>query len=74
MNSISVSGKNWVLKECDNQKILFLKENFLLDEVTSKLLSIRGIKKEEEMQGKSPKMQSYLGERKTKEEKKARRG
>ena len=47
MNSISVSGKNWVLKKYDNQNLLFLKENFSLDEITSKLLSIRGVKNEE---------------------------
>ena len=60
MNSISVSGKNWVLKECDNQKILFLKENFLLDEVTSKLLSIRGIKKEEVQDFLNPSIKNSL--------------
>ena len=47
MNSVSVSGKNWVLKRYNNENLLFLKENFSLDEITSKLLSIRGIKKEE---------------------------
>ena len=44
MNSLSVSGKNWKLKKFSEEKLTFLKENFLLDEVTSKLLSIRQIK------------------------------
>ena len=41
MNSLSVSGKNWVLKKYSEEKSNFLKENFSLDEITSKLLSIR---------------------------------
>ena len=45
MNSVSVTGKNWILKEFDQDKIIYLKDNFSLDEVTSKLLSLRNIKK-----------------------------
>ena len=45
MNSFSVSGKTWVLKKYNQENINFLKENFSLDEITSKLLSIRKIKK-----------------------------
>ena len=41
MNLFSVSGKNWVLKKYSQENIEFLKENFSLDEITSKLLSIR---------------------------------
>ena len=47
MNSLSVTSKNWILKEFDNRDLLFIKENFFLDEITSKLLSIRKIKKDE---------------------------
>ena len=47
MNSLSVSGKNWVLKKYNEEKSNFLKENFSLDEITSKLLSIRQIKNDE---------------------------
>ena len=47
MNSLSVSGKNWILKKYDEENLNFLKDNFSLDEITSKLLSIRKIKKEE---------------------------
>ena len=46
MSSLSLSGKNWILKNL-TKKILFFKENFSLDEITSKLLSIRKIKKDE---------------------------
>ena len=47
MNSLSVSGKNWVLKNYNEKDKVFIKENYHLDEITSKLLSIRNIKKEE---------------------------
>ena len=46
MISNSVSNKNWIFKEYDEQDVLFFKENYSLDEITSKLLSIRKIKKE----------------------------
>ena len=45
MNQISVSGKNWILKKFNNEDIDFYKNNFFLDEITSKLLSIRNIEK-----------------------------
>ena len=47
MNSFSVSGKDWVLKKFNQEEILYLKENFFLDEITAKLLSIRQIKRED---------------------------
>ena len=47
MSSLSLSGKNWILKKYNEDDILFIKENFSLDEITSKLLSIRNIKKNE---------------------------
>jgi len=47
MNLRSVSGKNWILKKFSSEEINFFKENFFLDEITAKLLSIRKIKKEE---------------------------
>ena len=47
MNLHSVSGKSWVLKKYNHEDLNFIKENFSLDEVTSKLLSIRKIKKED---------------------------
>ena len=45
MNSLSISGKNWILKQYNEDNLTFLKENFSLDEITSKLLSIRKLKK-----------------------------
>jgi len=45
MNQISVSGKNWILNKFNNEDINFYKDNFFLDEITSKLLSIRNIEK-----------------------------
>ena len=47
MNSVSVSGKNWISKEFNSEEINFLKTNFFLDEIVAKLLSIRKIKKED---------------------------
>jgi single-stranded-DNA-specific exonuclease len=47
MNSVSVRGKNWILKEFNSEDINFFKTNFFLDEIVAKLLSIRKIKKDE---------------------------
>ena len=47
MNSLSVSGKNWILKKYNQDNLNFIKKNFYLDEITSKLLSIRKIKEDE---------------------------
>ena len=47
MNSLSVSGKSWILKHFNQEDLNFIKDNFSLDEITSKLLSIRKIKKKE---------------------------
>ena len=47
MNSISLSGKSWILSKYNQKDLTFIKENFSLDEITSKLLSIRNIKKED---------------------------
>jgi single-stranded-DNA-specific exonuclease len=47
MSLMSVVGKNWIQKEFDLDEIKFIKENFFLDEIVAKLLSIRKIKREE---------------------------
>ena len=47
MNSLSVSGKNWISKEFNSEEINFFKTNYFLDEITAKLLSIRKIKKKD---------------------------
>ena len=60
MNSLSVSGKNWVLKKYNQEQITFLKENFFLDEITSKLISIRKIKKEDIKSFLDPSIKNFL--------------
>jgi single-stranded-DNA-specific exonuclease len=47
MKALSISGKNWALKKYNQSEISYFKDNFFLDEITSKLLSIRKIKKED---------------------------
>ena len=47
MNVESVTGKKWLLKAANQENVNFLKENFYLDEITAKLLTLRNIKKEE---------------------------
>ena len=47
MNSLSLSGKDWILKKYSKEDLTFIKENFSLDEITSKLILLRGIKKDE---------------------------
>ena len=47
MTSLSVSGKSWILSKYNQKDLTFIKDNFSLDEITSKLLSIRNIKKKD---------------------------
>jgi len=60
MNTLSISGKSWILKKFDQEDITFFKDNFFLDEITSKLLSIRKIKKENIRSFLNPSIKSYL--------------
>ena len=60
MNSLSVSGKNWILKNYNQEDVIFMKENFSLDEITSKLLSIRKIKKEDVASFLNPSIKNFL--------------
>ena len=60
MSSLSVSGKNWILKKYSHENSIYLKENFSLDEITSKLLSIRKIKKEEIDSFLNPSIKNFL--------------
>ena len=60
MNSLSVSGKNWVFKKYSNEDILFFKENFSIDEITAKLLAIRNIKKEDISSFLNPSIKNFL--------------
>ena len=60
MNSLSISGKNWILKKYNQEDLNFLKESFSLDEITSKLLSIRKIKKEDINSFLNPSIKNFL--------------
>tara|TARA_B100001057_G_scaffold473325_2_gene537685 strand:+ start:7954 stop:9705 length:1752 start_codon:yes stop_codon:yes gene_type:complete len=60
MRSLSISGKNWILKKYNQENLSFFKENFYLDEITSKLLSIRNIKKEEVDSFLNPSIKNFL--------------
>ena len=60
MNSLSLSGKSWILKEFNQEDLNFIKDNYSLDEITSKLLSIRKIKKEEINSFLNPLIKNFL--------------
>ena len=60
MKTLSVSGRNWILKNFDHNDIRYIKENFSLDEITSRLLSIRKIKKEEINSFLNPSIKNFL--------------
>ena len=60
MNSVSVTGKNWIFKQFDENDINFLKDNFFLDEIIAKLLSIRKIKKEDINNFLNPSIKNHL--------------
>ena len=60
MNSVSVTGKSWVLKKFDQEKIIYLKDNFFLDEITARLLVLRNIKKEDINSFLNPSIKNFL--------------
>ena len=60
MNSVSVTGKNWILKRFNQEKIVFLKNNFFLDEITAKLIALRNIKDEEIEGFLNPSIKNFL--------------
>ena len=60
MSSVSVTGKNWILKKFDQEKIIYLKDNFSLDEITAKLLVLRNIKKEDIKSFLNPSIKNFL--------------
>ena len=47
MNINSVLGKNWIPKNYNEETVKFLKENFNLSEIVSRLIAIRKIKIED---------------------------
>ena len=60
MNSVSVTGKNWILKRFDQEKIIYLKDNFSLDEITAKLLVLRKIEIENINNFLNPSIKNFL--------------
>ncbi|OUX45310.1 single-stranded-DNA-specific exonuclease RecJ [bacterium TMED277] len=60
MNSVSVTGKNWILKKIDQEEIIYLKDNFFLDEIIAKLLVLRNIKKEDISSFLNPSIKNFL--------------
>ena len=60
MNTLSVSSKNWILKKYNQEDVIFFKDNFSLDEITSKLLSIRNINKDEVKGFLNPSIKNFL--------------
>ncbi len=60
MNCNSVSGKNWISKSYNEEKVVFLKENFNLSEILSKLIAIRNIKNDQVKLFLNPKIKSLL--------------
>ena len=60
MNVESVTGKKWLLKAANQENVNFFKENFYLDEITAKLLTLRNIKKEEISNFLNPSIKNIL--------------
>ena len=60
MNSLSVSSRSWILKKYNQDDVMFFKDNYSLDEITSKLLSIRNIKKDEVKSFLNPSIKNIL--------------
>ncbi len=60
MSSASVTGKEWIFKKFDQNKILYLKDNFFLDEIIAKLLTIRNIENEDINNFLNPSIKNFL--------------
>ena len=60
MKKSSVSGKNWIIKKYNHETVSYLKDNFNLSEIISKLLSIRNIKIEEVNLFLNPRIKNFL--------------
>ncbi len=60
MKISSVSGKNWIIKKYNHETANYLKDNFNLSEIISKLLSIRNIKIEEVNLFLNPRIKNFL--------------
>ena len=60
MNSSSVLGKSWVSKNYSEETVNFLKDNFNLSEIVSRLIAIRKIKINEVKLFLEPKIKNLL--------------
>ncbi len=60
MISTSVLGKNWISKNYSEEKVNFLKDNFNLSEIVSKLIAIRNIKVDDVNLFLNPKIKNLL--------------
>ena len=60
MKDASVSGKNWISKNYSEEKVNFLKDNFNLSEILSRLIAIRNIRFEEVKLFLDPKIKNLL--------------
>ncbi len=60
MTSLSLSGRSWILRRYNQKDLSFIKENFYLDEITSKLLCVRHIKKDEIKSFLNPSIKNFL--------------
>ena len=56
----SVTGKDWILKKFNQDNITFFKNNFFLDDITAKLLSIRNIEKKDIQSFLKPSIKNFL--------------
>jgi len=60
MNINSVLGKDWISKNYNEETASFLKENFSLSEILSRLIAIRNIKMEEVKLFLNPRIKNLL--------------
>ena len=60
MNGSSVSGKDWISKNYNKETVNFLKDNFNLSEIVSRLIAIRNIKLDEVKLFLNPKIKNLL--------------
>ena len=60
MNNNSVLGRDWISKNYSQETVNFLKDNFNLSEIVSKLIAIRNIKIEEVKLFLNPKIKNLL--------------
>ncbi len=60
MNFFSVTERKWILKKYNSEDVKFIKNNFFLDEITSKLLAIKNIKKEDIKNYLNPTLKNIL--------------